>query len=84
MFHLWYLLIPYIAFVLLAFIFLFFNLFDVSQFGLQSNKTTIVLTAYVGGFLAVLIVSTTVLITIDWSQSFSMSQIINIAAWTGL
>ncbi|MDP2631964.1 MAG: hypothetical protein Q8P30_04345 [Candidatus Uhrbacteria bacterium] len=78
MIPLWYLLIAYFALVALAFLFLFFNLFDISHFGLQNGKTSIVLAVYTLSFLLVLLISASLLITIDWGESIQISQITDI------
>lgn len=74
-FPLWYLLIIYAVFVLVAGVFVFFNVFHIAKFGLQNTKTTIVLSVYVVGYIGALVLSLAILSTFDWSAMIDMSQL---------
>ena len=75
-FPLWYLLIVYALFVLVSGVFVFFNVFHIAKFGLQSTKTSLVLGVYVVGYIGALVLSLAILSTFDWSTMIDMSQLL--------
>lgn len=79
-FPLWYLLIP-LAFVFLATsIFLFFNVYHVAKFGLQSMVTRLVVVGYLASYLVVLVVAYGLLASFDWSSTISITDVIPLSS----
>ncbi len=72
---LWYALLPYALVVLGTGIFLFFNVYHVAKFGVQSVSTTLLVLTYILGYLAVLVFSASVLAGYDWSAAVTWSDI---------
>lgn len=77
MFPLWYLLVPYGIFLLFMALFVFFNLYHIASFGLQSAKTTVVLVAYMAGFLGILWLSYITLADVSWKETVDLRTIIH-------
>ncbi len=75
MISLWYFLAFYIFFVVLGFVFLFFNLFHIARFSPKTTPSILVLIFYILFFFSVLAISVATLSTIDWTQSFTVEQI---------
>ena len=82
MFPLWYLLVPYGIFLGFLALFVFFNLYHITKFGLQSAKTTIVLIAYMAGFLGILWLSYTMLADVEWKEAVDLRTIISLPAFS--
>lgn len=74
-FPLWYLLIPYALIVFGTGLFLFFNLYHVGKFSVKSLGTTLLLGSYLVSYVAVLIVSLTVLAGYDWQREVSVGDV---------
>ncbi len=79
-FPLWFLLIPYVLFLVIAAVFLFLNLFHIARFGLQAIKTTMLLGLYILSFLAVLTVTSLTLASFDWSEQIESDEIFSPAS----
>lgn len=75
-FPLWYLLIPFAAILLATTIYMFFNIYHIAKFGMQSFGTTVVLLLYFGGYLAVLAVVGVMIGGIDWQHSVTIIDIL--------
>lgn len=69
------LLIPYAAIIGIGGLFLIFNLYDMGKFGLESGKTTLLMMLYVVGFLFVIGVAATDILTTDWSAGLPLPNI---------
>lgn len=74
-FPIWYLLFIYAIFVILATIFTFFNVFHIGKFGLQNTKTTIVMAAYIGGYIGSLIITLAILSSFDWTAVVDLDNL---------
>lgn len=74
-FSLWYLLIPYALVLLGGSLFMFFNLYHVAKFGLQSFQTTMLLTMYLLSYLIVLGISAALISSFDWSAQVPFLEI---------
>ena len=83
MFPLWYLLVPYGIFLGLAGLSVFFNVFHIWSFGLQSLKTSLILLVYVFSFVAIIWMSFTVLVDVPWDQNVDIRTVISIPSFTG-
>jgi hypothetical protein len=83
MFPLWYLLIPYGIFLGLTTLFVFFNIFHIWSFGLQSLKTSLIILAYLVSYLAVVWISFTLLADVPWEQNINLRTIIHLPSFTG-
>lgn len=66
-FSLWYLLVPYALVLLGSSLFVFFNLYHVAKFGLQSVQTTLLLSAYFISYLIILGVSAMLIASYQWN-----------------
>lgn len=75
-FPLWYLLIPYALATLGTGIFMFFNVYHVAKFGLQSVSTTVLILMYILLYLAILAWSATAILSYDWTMQVMLSDII--------
>lgn len=73
-----YLLYTYAFFALLGALFLFFNIYHISKFGLQAGKTYLVLLCYLVGYLAVLGGSFLFIVQIDWSAKVLLVDLIQV------
>lgn len=69
------LLIPFAIMFLIGFIFFLINTFHLARFGLQSAKTTALISAYLIGFLVTTLISGALLLRYDWSASIELSDI---------
>lgn len=76
MFPIIYLLFVYAFFALLALLFLFFNVYHMAKFGLQSGKTYFLLALYLGSFMSLLIFSLLLVVQIDWSREIAISELV--------
>lgn len=76
MFPLWYLLIPYFVVILLAGLFVFFNVYHIAKFGLQSGLSMLVIGIYVISFLAVVTLSFGALSTFNWDSTVDFSGLL--------
>lgn len=76
MFPIIYLLFVYAFFTLLTLLFLFFNVYHMAKFGLQSGKTYFFLALYVGSFMSLLAFSLLLIVQIDWSREIAVSELI--------
>lgn len=72
----WYALIPYALVLLGTGLFMFFNIYHVAKFGLQSFSTTVLIILYFIGYFAVLAFSASILSGYDWSANVTLSDII--------
>lgn len=75
MFPLWYLLAPYVLIVAIAGLFVFFNVYHVAKFGLQSGLSLLVIAGYTLSFLAVVTISFGLLSTFDWSSTIDLTSL---------
>lgn len=75
-FPLWYALLPYALVLLGTSIFMFFNLYHVAKFGVQSFGTTALLLTYLIGYIAVLAFSAVLISGYDWSAAVTLSDIL--------
>lgn len=82
MLPLWYLLVPYAIFLAFATLFVFFNLYHIASFGLQSIKTTLVFLAYLFSYVAVVWISLSLLANIPWKESVDLHTIIQMPSFT--
>lgn len=73
-FPLWYFLVAYGIFFVICSFFLFFNFYHIARFGLQSTKTMLVLAMYSIAFAALLLGQIELLLTIDWTETVSISE----------
>jgi hypothetical protein len=76
MLPLWYLLVPYALIVAVVGLFVFFNVYHISKFGLQSVLSRFVIAIYTLSFLAVVIISVIVLSTYRWDRTIDASNLI--------
>jgi hypothetical protein len=74
-FPLIYLLYAYAFFGLFGLLFLFFNVYHLSKFGLENVKTYFIITLYLGVFLGLIAVSLIALATIDWSREIDLKAL---------
>jgi hypothetical protein len=77
-FPMWYFLIPYAIFALLATMFTFFNLLQMARFGLQSVKTSVILSIYVIAFICVMAFTIILVFSFEWSQMTSVSELLQL------
>lgn len=75
-FPLSYILIPFGLVFLLALTFYFFNIFHLRRYAIQSTATTMVMVAYTLGFLAIIAVVSSYMLTVDWNERFKLSDLI--------
>ncbi len=75
-FPLWYALIPYVVVLLGTTVFMFFNVYHIAKFGLQSFGTTALVLAYLIVYLAVLSFSASLLVGFDWQATVLLSDIL--------
>ena len=75
-FPLWYLLIPFSIVLLATTVYMFFNIYHIAKFGMQSFGTTVVLLLYFGGYLAVLGVVGVMVSNIDWHHTVTVIEIL--------
>lgn len=75
-FPLWIMLIPYAIAVFCALIFVFFNIYHIASFGLQSTKTTMIIGVYILSYLFVMIISLSLIATVDWSADITLQEVI--------
>lgn len=75
-FPLWYILLPYAAVLLVAALFLFFNLFHLMRYGLEANKTYALMGLYVASFCVVLGLTAFLFSSFDWTSNVSLSDIV--------
>lgn len=75
-FPLWYILIPLLAIVLFAGLFLFFNLFHLARYAVDATRTYVLMGAYVGSFVLVLCFTAYLLLPFDWTSEVSLSDLI--------
>jgi len=71
----WYLLIFYVLFLLIAGIFFLFNFFHIVKFGLNEIKTGLVLLMYAGSFTAVVIINIEIISQFDWTQTITIREL---------
>lgn len=71
-----YFLYVYAFFALLGALFLFFNIYHISKFGLQAGKTYLVLLLYVVGYLLILGGSFLFIVQIDWSKDILLGDLL--------
>lgn len=76
MFPLWYLLAPYAVVVAVTGLFVFFNVYHIAKFGLQSVTSSIVIAAYTMSFIAVLMLSLSAISSYDWSTTVDLSTLL--------
>lgn len=74
-FPLWYLLVPYALAMLGTGIFMFFNVYHVAKFGVQSLGTTALVLAYFLGYIFVLALSAWLINGYDWSAGVALTDI---------
>jgi len=72
---LWYLLVPYVIFLIFAGVFLFFNVFHIWRYGVDDLATRSVALAYVLGYLIVLFGSLWILSSYDWSYAPTLDDL---------
>lgn len=75
-FPLWYFLVPYAVVMLGTATFMFFNVYHVAKFGLQSFGTTALVLFYLVLYLAVLALSASALLPFDWSAHVALTDIV--------
>lgn len=83
MFPLWYFLVPYGIFLGFATLSVFFNLFHIANFGIQSLKTTIVLFLYFFSFAGIIWLSFTLLSDVPWDENVDVRTIIQVPSFMG-
>lgn len=71
----WYLLIVYGLFLLIAGIFFLFNFFHIVKFGLNGIKTGLVLILYAGSFTTVVIINIEIISQFDWTQTITLGEL---------
>jgi hypothetical protein len=75
-FPLWYLLVPYIAVVAFAALFLFFNVFHMWRYGIEAGKTWGLISVYVGSFIVLIGFSVLLLLPVDWEKEVSPLELL--------
>lgn len=75
-FPLWYFLIPYAVVLLGTGIFMFFNIYHIAKFGIESFTTTVVLLFYVLMYLGVLVFSAALIGAYNWSATVALSDVL--------
>ncbi len=75
-FPLWYILVPYAAILLFGLLFLFFNLFHLLRYGIESGKTLALMGVYVVSFLLVAGASLFFLSSFNWRQEVDPLQLL--------
>lgn len=75
-FPLWYMLLPYALVLLGTGLFMFFNVYHIAKFGLQSFSTTALVLAYLIAYIAVLAFSAWLLSGYDWNGIVTLSDIL--------
>lgn len=75
-FPLWFLLIPYLAILVLAGILLFFNIFHLNRYGVARGGTRGVMIAYAAGFLAIVLVTGISLLEVDWLARIELGDLV--------
>jgi hypothetical protein len=73
---LWYLILPLAVIAFCAGLFLLFNLFDMGFYGIESGKTKAIMYCYIGGYIAILLISGMNLATIDWTKDVDFSSLL--------
>lgn len=75
-FPLWYFLVPLAFVFLVTSVYLFFNVYHVAKFGLQSMLTRLVILGYIASYLAILLISAGMLSSFDWTATINVGDII--------
>ena len=70
------LLIPFGLVTLFALVFLFFNLFHLARYGIQSTATTTLMISYVAVFFVVLLGMGAFLATVDWGHIITFADLL--------
>lgn len=70
-----YLLVIYAIFFAITSLFLFFNLYHILRFGLNSNLTYIIATGYILLYALILGLTFAIFTTVDWSQDLELGHI---------
>ena len=73
---LWYLLIPFFVVLLGSAIFAFFNLYHIAQFGMRSLATSMVFSAYLVGYLAIVAFSFSLFAAMNWQDEVGIEEIL--------
>jgi len=68
-FPVWYILLPFLGVVAFAGLFLFFNVYHIQKFSIDSGQAYAILALYVGGFFIIFGMSLGLLSRYDWSVS---------------
>jgi len=79
-FPLWILLLPFILFLFVALVFVFFNLFHMARFGLQTVKTTIILGIYILSSLVAIGGIAILLSLFDWMDTVEFGSLFMLSA----
>lgn len=74
-FSLWYLLVPYVLVVMSTGLFLFFNVFHIWRYGVESLATRSVAVAYIIGYGIIIVASILTLSQFDWSFAPTFEEI---------
>lgn len=70
------LLAPFILVAAIASLFLFFNLYHLWQYGIESSGTKLLMTAYIALFLLTLVGTWSALSGFDWQGTFSLMDLL--------
>jgi hypothetical protein len=73
-----YFLIPFVILVLIAGLFLFFNVYHVLKFGIESTGTYTIVIIYVIGFALLLLISMLLLSGYNWNQQIDPVAILHL------
>lgn len=73
-----YFLIPFVVVVLVSALFVFFNVFHIVRFGIESTATQAIVAVYIIGFAFIIGTSTLLFSRYDWNQKIDPIAILNI------
>ncbi|MFA5947224.1 MAG: hypothetical protein WC813_04370 [Patescibacteria group bacterium] len=73
-----YFLIPFVILALIAGLFLFFNVYHILKFGIESTSTFALVTIYVIGFAFLLLISMLLLSGYNWNQQIDPAAILHL------
>ena len=82
-FSLSYLLIPFALIFLFSLVFFFFNIFHLKRYGIRQGGTWFMIGLYTVAYGTAVLVISGYLFTVDWSQVFSLADILPFSTTTG-
>jgi hypothetical protein len=75
-FPMWYLLVPFAFVLFCAALFLFFNVYHIAKFGIESPGTYTLIAVYLGGFFVLTIITAVLFARYDWGQEVTPGDIL--------